>query len=158
MRKKILFISAFLIFAFLLSGCTGGKPIVPEVTTDEDLIRDVLEEFFSAWSEQRWFLVVSYCVDGSPAKDVISDSFEYVNELKTTGCNTVTIKLSPDISEAHIDIDGDEAKAYYSITVVAKCDDEERPFPESGVYDAFTILQKSGGRWKILEMYFLPIK
>ena len=157
MRKKILYISAFLIFALLLSGCTGGKPTVPDVPepTDEDLIIDVIEKFFSALSEQRWFLAGSYCVDGSPATGFIGYFFKNVNELKDTECNAVTQKFSPDISK--VDIDGDEAKAYYFMTIVTKCDDVELPYPHSGDSDGVTTLQKSGERWKIVEMGFLPI-
>ena len=156
MRKKIFYISAFLMLALLLDGCTGGKPTVPEVPTDEDLIIDVIEKFFSALSEQKWGLAESYCVDGSDAYKFV-DAMKSFFDDKSSQCSTVILNFSPDISEAHIDIDGDEAKTYYFMTIVTKCDDEELPYPHSGDFDGVTLLQKSGERWKIVVMGFLPI-
>ena len=45
MNKKIFCISAFLILVLILSGCTGGKPTLPEMPTDEELIRGVIDDF-----------------------------------------------------------------------------------------------------------------
>jgi hypothetical protein len=151
MRKKIFYISAFLIFALLLSGCTGGKPTVPEVPTptDKDLIIDVIEKFFSALSEQKWGLAESYCVDGSVAYEVVDDEKKSLEYLSSQ-CFIAILNFSPDISL--VEIVGDKALAYGYLTIVVKCDGKEHN--ESREYQ-FS-LQKIGSKWKLLGMVVVP--
>ena len=144
MRKKIFYISAFLIFVLLLSGCTGGKPTVPEVPTDEDLIIDVIEKFFSALSEQKWGLAESYCVDGSDAYKFV-DAMKSFFDDKSSQCSTVILNFSPDISK--VDIDGDEALDYGYLTIVIKCDGKEHS--DSGVWEFLSGLLKVSHNWKL---------
>jgi hypothetical protein len=149
MRKKIFYISAFLIFVLLLSGCTAGKPTVPEMATDEELIRGVIKDYYSAKSKQKWDLAQSYCVDGSWAYEWTGGRELYVNDLLSSGCNSVTLNYSSIIKD--IDIVGDEAQAYSYLTLVVKCDGKELSFPHSGDSNVIILLQKIGNSWKIWD-------
>ena len=144
MRNKIFYISAFLVLALLLSSCTGGKPTVPEVPTEKDLIIDVIEKFFSTLSEQKWGLAESYCVYGSDAYKFV-DAIKLFFDDKSPQCSTVILSFSPDISK--VDIDGDEALAYGYTTIVSKCDGKEHP--DSGVWEFMFGLLKVSHNWKL---------
>ena len=151
MRNKIFYNSAFLIFALLLSGCTGGKPTVPMVPTDEDLIRVAIKEFFSAVRYQKWNKAKSYCVYGENAHTLV-ENLENVVMLFDQFCNDVTLNYTPNISE--VDIDGTDAHAYGYLTIVLKCDGQVVP-KHSGEGDGDITLQKIGGKWKLLGMVIL---
>ncbi len=150
MRNKIFYISAFLIFALLLSSCTGGKPTVPVVPTDEELIRDVIKEFFSALSEQEWKKAKSKCVHGDNAYMYVDNLKNVVNNLQ---CNVVTLNYWPDITD--IVIDGTDAHAHGYLAIVLKCDGQVDP-NHSRAGNGDISLQKIGSNWKLLKME--PIK
>ena len=149
MRKKIFYISVFIIFVLLLSGCTTGKPTVPEMPTDEKLIRGVIKDYYSALSNKEWGLAKSYCVDGSWAYEWTGGRELYVNNLLSSGCKSVTQNYSSIISD--IDIVGDEALAYSYLIVVVKCDGKELSYPHSVDSDEIIVLQKIGNSWKIWD-------
>jgi hypothetical protein len=137
MRKKIFYISVFLIFGLLLSSCTG------ELLTDKELIVKVIDDFFSAINEQKWDLAKSYCID--------EGAYEFVDMMKeqfedfSSKCNTLTVKFSPDISK--VDIDGTDAHAYGYLTIFLKCDGKEN----SDVWEFMSGLLKVSHNWKLFK-------
>ncbi len=151
MRKKIFYISVFLIFALLLSGCIGGKPTVPDVPepTDEDLIMGVIEDYFSAINNQEWDLAESYCVDGSYAYKLV-DAIKLIFDDQSSQCSTVILSFSPYISK--VDIDGGEALAKGYMIIVIKCDGKEHS--ESGVREFISSLLKVNHNWKLFVIEF----
>ena len=140
MRTKIFYISVFLIFVLLLSSCTG------ELLTDKELIVKVIEDFFSALSEQKWSLAKNHCVDGSLAYEVVDNVKKTLEDLSSQ-CFIVTINTSADISKVD-DIVGDKALAYGYLTIVTKCDGKEIPGGESKEFKFG--LQKTGHNWKLI--------
>ena len=147
MRKKIFYISAFLIFVLLLSGCTAGKPTVPEMATDEELIRGVIKDYYSAKSKQKWDLAKSYCVDGSNSHLFVDNVKERLDDHPFSECNSLTTNFSTDISKVEIFVNN--AQAYGFLTLFIVCDDE-KPFEDSA--DSIISLQKIDGNWKIVEI------
>jgi len=130
-----------------LVGCTDGKPTVPDIPepTDEDLIRGVIEDFFSASNDRKWALVRGYCVEGTEFHEAIIAEEEELEEWAST-CNEFVLDFSFDVSE--VDIDGDEAQAYGYMTSIITCDEEVED--ESG--DATVSLRKIDGSWKIADI------
>ncbi|MDD3819192.1 MAG: hypothetical protein PHG41_05105 [Actinomycetota bacterium] len=153
MRNKIFYVSAFLILALLLSSCTGGKPTVPEMPTDEELIRGVIKEFFSALSEQKWKLAKSKCVHGDNAYKLVDNLENVVASLSYKCNNNVTLNYWPDITD--IVIDGTDAHAHGYLAIVLKCDGQVDP-NHSRAGNGDISLQKIGSNWKLLKME--PIK
>ncbi len=142
MLKKTFYISAFLIFVLLLSGCTGG------LLEEEELIKGVIDNFFSALNDRNWDLARSYCVFESDIYDSVSAVEENVNNWSSE-CNSVTLYFSPDISK--IDIKVKHALTSGFLTTIVTCDDKE-PHEET---EHFTISsQKIGNSWKLLEIDF----
>jgi hypothetical protein len=141
MRKKIFYISAFLIFVLLLSSCTPG------LLTDEELILGVIDDFFSALSEQKWDLAKSYCVDGSNSHLFVDNVKERLDDHPFSECNSLTTNFSTDISKVEIFVNN--AQAYGFLTLFIVCDDE-KPFEDSA--DSIISLQKIDGNWKIVEI------
>lgn len=140
MRTKIFYISVFLIFVLLLSSCTG------ELLTDKELIVKVIEDFFSALSEQKWDLAKSYCVDGSLAYAAVDNVKKNLEDLSSQ-CFIATINTSADISKVD-DIVGDKALAYGYLTIVTKCDGKE--IPGGGSMEFKFGLQKISHNWKLI--------
>lgn len=145
MRKKIIYIIAFLIFVLLLSSCTSGLPTKPEIPTDKELVIEVIENFCSALSAKEWDLARSYCVYQAHTYNSIFKLEMDVNDWLSSECDSITITYWADISR--VDIDGDEALAYGYLTNIMTCDDEKKD--DSG--DVAISLKKMGGRWKIYQ-------
>ena len=145
MNKKIFCISAFLILALILSGCTGGKPTLPEMPTDEELIRGVIDDFFSAFSDRKWALARGYCVEGTEFYNAVVAEEEEIEDMASK-CNELILDFSFDVSE--VDIDGYEAQAYGYMTNIRTCDGEK----EDNSDDATISLQKIDGSWKISDI------
>ncbi len=145
MRKKITYITAFLIFILLLSSCTNGLPAEPEILTDEELVIDAIENFCSALSAKEWDLARSYCVYQAHTYNAIFKLEMDVNDLLSSGCNSVTLNYWVDISK--VDIFGDNAVAYGYLTDIMTCDDEKK----DNSRDVAISLKKIGERWKIYQ-------
>ena len=145
MRNKTFYISAFLIFILLLSGCTAGKPTVPVVPTDEELIVKVIDDFFSAFGDMKWALARGYCVEGTEFYNAVIAEEEEIED-KASKCNELILDFSFDVSE--VDIDGDEAQAYGYMTNIRTCDEDV----EDNSDDATISLQKIDGSWKISDI------
>jgi hypothetical protein len=145
MRKKIFYISAFLIFALLLSSCTSGLPTEPEIFTDEELVIDTIENFCSALSAKEWDLARSYCVYQAHTYNAIFQLEMNVNDLLSSECGSITITYWADISR--VDIFGDNAVAYGYLTDIMTCDNEQ----EDKSRDVAISLNKRGERWKIFQ-------
>ena len=142
-RKKISCISAFFILILLLSSCNSG------ISTDKELVKSVVDNYYSALSNKEWDLAKSYCVDESDSYNSVIAVEENVNNWSTE-CNNVTLNFSPDILKVD-DIDGYNALASGFLTIVITCDDRE-PYEE---IEHFTIgLQKNSYSWKLLVIDF----
>ena len=139
MNKKILYISAFLIFILLLSSCTSGLP------TNEELVIDAIENFCSALSAKEWDLARSYCVYQAHTYNTIFQLEMKVNDWLSSGCNSVTLNCWADISK--VDIFGDNAVVYGYLTDIMICDNET----EDDSRDVTFSLKKIGERWKIYQ-------
>ncbi len=142
MLKKIFYISVFLILVLFLSSCTGG------LLEEEELIKGVIEDYFSALSNKEWDLAKSYCVFESDAYDSVFAFEENVNNW-SLDCNSVTLNFSSVISE--VDIDAKNALAPGFLTIIITCDDRE-PYEETGHFAIS--LQKIGNSWKLLVVDF----
>jgi hypothetical protein len=145
MNKKIFCISAFLILVLILSGCTGGKPTLPEMPTDEELIRGVIDDFFSAFGDMKWALARGYCVEGTEFYNAVVAEEEEIEDKAST-CNELILNFSFDVSE--VDIDGDESQVYGYMTNIRTCDEDV----EDNSDDATISLQKIDGSWKISDI------
>ena len=128
-----------------MSGCTGGRPTVPEIPTDEELIVKVIDDFFSAFSDRKWALARGYCVEGTEFYNAVIAEEEEIEDKAST-CSELILNFSFDVSE--VDIDGDEAQAYGYMTNIRTCDGEK----EDSSDDATISLQKIDGSWKISDI------
>ena len=138
MKRKSLFLIAFMILAVFLSGCNGV--ITP--ATDEAKVKSVIHEYFLAINDQNWSKAKSYCVYGSDryyATCVLEDA---INALyQSYGSVTITIFVT--ISD--VSVSGSYATAYGNGTMVIIAG----YYSESGSASATYYLQKVGNSWKI---------
>ncbi len=144
MNKKIFCISAILILILLLSGCTGEKPTLPEMPTDEELIRGVIDDVLSALSAKEFDRAKTYCVKDSSAYSSVVDLENYIKK-KSNSCINITLNFSADISK--IDIDGDNAQANGYLTNIITCDKKVDDDSRNVTFS----LQKVSGSWKVRE-------
>jgi len=141
-KRKYFFVVLFLILAIFLSGCSG-------IITDEEKVRDVINEYFLAINDQDWDKVKSCCIYGSNVyyetcllEDKINDFYQFFD--------FVTIIFSVD--KFDIVITGDYANAYIdgSLTIITDISyvfNDSSTFYSSGHF----YLQKVSNNWKIVK-------
>jgi len=138
MKRKYFLVGLFLMLAMLLVGCGSGI-ITP--ATDEEKVKSVIQEYFSAINDQDWSKAKSYCVYGS-------DVYEFTCVLEDGdafyGDNPVlTIIFSVDILD--VSISGSYATAYTIVTTVTTTD--EGSYSDSGLWNIY--LQEVDNNWEI---------
>ncbi|GAH93907.1 unnamed protein product, partial [marine sediment metagenome] len=101
MKRKYFLVVLFLILAMFLSGCG--------IVTDEEKVRDVIDEYFLAISDQEWEKAKSYCIYESDVYYETCDFEDYVDSLNLD-FSFVDITFLVDIFD--IRINGNDASAY----------------------------------------------
>lgn len=101
MRSKHFLIVLFLILAMFLSGCG--------VVTDEEKIRDIIDEYFLAVIGQDWDKAKSYCIYDSEIYYETCDLEDYIDSLYLYS-SFVDISFEVDIFD--VIVIGDSASAY----------------------------------------------
>lgn len=142
MLKKTFYISVFLIFILFLSSCTGG------LFAEEELIKSVIEDYFSALSNKEWGLAQSYCIYGSDSYNSVIETKENVNNWSGE-CNSITLNCSPDILKVNIETKNALASGFLAIIITY---DDREPHEETGHFAIS--LQKKGNSWKLLVVDF----
>ena len=140
--KRKYFLALFLLLALFLAGCGG----VTTPVSDETQIRNVVQNYCSAISDQDWDRAKSYCVYGSQVYFDTCALEEQVNNLYQYAF-TVTITYSVTIS--NVEINGDYAEVSLSGgTLIITMDDysQRQDIPGGTFY-----LQKIDNSWKICD-------
>lgn len=139
MKRKCTSILILLILAIFLTGCTGG---VVTPLTDEQKIKNVIQEYYLALNDQNWSKAKSYCIYESDKyyktcviEDVINTLYLY--------CNIVTINTYVSISDVSIYGNYSDAYCYVYVTISA-CG-----YFESDSGYGYLYLQKVGNSWKL---------
>ena len=70
MKKKYCFVIICLLLLLSLPGCTG-TPSTPGSSTEENIVKGVVYNFYSALSNKNWSKAQNYCVYGSDAYYVV---------------------------------------------------------------------------------------
>jgi len=142
MKKRII-LSVLIVFLFLaLMGCNGG------IITDESKVRNVIEEYFSAITEQNWNKAKSYCIYESDIYYETCDLEEHINDL-IFQYETVDITLEIDIFDISI-YNIDYAEAY----VYGTSDISYNSASDSSDGDGHIYLQRVDNNWKIYDSFF----
>lgn len=135
MKSKYLLVVLFLILAVFLSGCG--------IVTDEEKVRDIIDEYFLAISEQEWGKAKNYCIYESNVYYETCDFEDYIDSLYL---DFSFVDISFDVDIFDITIIGDFASAYIdgSITIIK---DDQFIFDDFSGY--FYYLQKISNEWKL---------
>lgn len=134
MRRKYFLIVLFLILAIFLSGCG--------VVTDEEKVRDVIDEYFLAVSEQDWDKAKSYCIYDS---EVYCETCLLEVLIDSLYPSVVTINFQVDIFD--IVITGNYASAYIDGSLTIITDDN----PVTSDFSGYFCLQKVSNNWKLYK-------
>jgi len=142
MNKRLFFISIFLIFVLILSGCTDGVPTTPGTSTEEAKVKAVIQEYYLALNNLNFSKAKNYCVYGSDQYYAVSQ----VESLVSTAylyCNIITFNAVIDIQ--NVSVSGNYATVYgYTSYLMTYCGyyyyDEQ---------NSYFYLQKSGNTWKL---------
>ena len=142
MKKKYSLLVLSLILAMFLSGCVVGV-IIP--ATDEIKIKNIIQEYFSAISEQNWNKAKSYCVYGSEIYYETCSLEQHINDLISQhGVITITFVIEIfDISIYNIDY----AEAYITGTSNISYDSTS----DNSTGNGHIYLQKISNTWKIYD-------
>ncbi len=132
MKRKYFLVVLFLILAISLSGCG--------VVTDEEKIRDVINEYFSAISEQEWGKAKSYCIYES---NVYYETCFLEVLIDSLYPSVVIINYQVDIFD--IVITGNYANAYIDGSLTIITDGLSITNDSSGHF----YLQKVSNNWKL---------
>jgi len=137
MKSKHFLVVLFLILAISLSGC--------EVVTNEEKIRDVIDEYFLAISEQEWGKAKSCCVYES---DVYYETCDFEDYIDSLYLDFSFVDIIFDVDIFDVTIIGDFASAYIDGSITIIKDDQFMIDDFSGY---FYYLQKISNDWKIYD-------
>jgi len=139
MNKNFFYISIFLVFVLLLSGCSS---VAPTPISEENLVKGVVYEYFLALSNNNWNKAKSYCVYGSDAYygvEQMKNLFDTAHGM----CSTVKFTFTTSISD--VSINGNYAQVDATINMlITGCGD----YASDSKYGTID-LQKIGNSWKI---------
>jgi len=136
MKKKYFFVILFLVLAMFLSGCG--------IITDEEKIRDVIDEYFLAINEQDWDKAKSYCLCESNVYYETCSLEDQIDALYQFA-DVVTVTCLIDIFDIVISCFHASACCDGDITIIA--DDYYINSDGSG----YLYLQRVGSSWKICD-------
>ena len=131
MKKKYFLVILFLILAIFLNGC--GGLVTPD--TEEAKVKNTIQNYALAMSNQDWNRAKSYCIYNSYAYFMV-EAIEYLADYYGVGVFTYKIGKIRDI-----EVDGDYAQA--NIHIVSTI----------GVWNEYIYLQKINSVWKIYTSY-----
>jgi len=138
MKRKYFILVLVLILAMFLSGCGG----ITTPATDEDKIKNVVNECVLAVNDQDWSKAKSYCVYGSEEYYKVCYIEDMVNTLHLY-YGLITINYYIDILD--VSIYGNYSEVYGYLTLVMTADGYYES--DSGYF--WQYLQKVGNTWKI---------
>jgi len=138
MKRKYFLVVLFLILAIFLVGCG--------IITDEEKIRDVIDEYFLAINNQDWDKARSYCIYNSGVYYETCDFEDYIDSLYPS---VVIINCQVDIFDTIIT--GDYASAYIDGSFTIITDDHPVTDNSSGHF----YLQKVDNDWKISSQEYM---
>lgn len=136
MRRKYFLVILFLVLAIFLSGCG--------IITDAEKVRDVIDEYFLAISDQEWEKAKSYCIYESDVYYETCDFEDYIDSLNLD-FSFVDITFLVDIFD--IRINGNDASAYVDGILNIITDDSSIIDNSSGHF----YLQKVDNNWKLFN-------
>jgi uncharacterized protein YceK len=137
MNKKLFYVAVFLIFILFLSGCGSGIS-----TSEKDLVKGVVYEYYLALSNENWSKAQNYCVYGSDAYYVVEHLKNLFNTTQAI-CPGTIMDYYVVISNASINGNYAEVDCTVTLLITGCGDTESRD-------DAETMtLQKIDTWWKI---------
>ncbi len=140
MKRKYFLVVLFLILAMFLSGCG--------IITDEEKVRDVIDEYFLAISDQDWDKAKSYCIYESNVYYETCFLEDQINALYQSSYFVIII-FRVDIFD--IKIIGNYASAYIDGSLTIITDDFSITNNSSGYF----YLKKVYNDWKIFDQGYI---
>jgi len=121
MKKKYFFVISFLVLAIFLVGCSGATTPVLDVDQEEE-IKDIIANYWSALSDRQYSLAKSYCIPYGNAYYAVEEyqnNFDYsyatlnwnvyINWVAVTGNNAIAnVDLTLNVTVCFEDICSDE--------------------------------------------------
>jgi len=132
MKRKYFSVVLFLTLTIFLSGCG--------VVTDEEKVRDVIDEYFLAINAQDWDEAKRYCVYNS---DIYYETCRLEDYIDSSFPSVVDIIFNVDIF--NITVTGDYASAYIDGSLTIITDGLSETDDSSG----HLYLQKVSNSWKL---------
>ena len=140
MKRKYFLVILFLILAIFLSGCG--------IVTDEGKIRDVIDEYFLAISNQDWNKAEGFCIYDSDLYYETCIFEDYINSLYQFS-SFVIVNCQVDIFD--IIITGNYARAYIDGRITILTDDFFKTNNSAGYF----YLQKVDNDWKVYSQDYI---
>ena len=139
MRKKIILSVFMILLIFILVGCSGITPIIPN-TNQEEEIKETINNYGLALSNKQYELAKIYCIAYGDAYYAIE---EYQNLFNY---DYITLNWTPYIN--YVEINGNEAIANIDIIlVVAVCFEDICSTESEILYNYFMYLIKTDDVW-----------
>lgn len=140
MKRKHFFVVLFLIMAIFLSGCG--------IITDEEKIRDVIDEYFLAINDQDWDKAKSCCIYESNVYHETCFLEDKINDLSQSSSFVIIICL---VDILDITIIRNYASAYIDVSITLITDD----FSVTNDSPGYFYLQKIYNEWKIFDQKYI---
>ena len=142
MKKKFFLIVLFLILIIFLSGCRRGEVVVP--TIDEIKIRNVIQGYCLAITDQEWNVAKSYCIQDSSIYDDVCQMEGKADDAFLEDY-TINFRLTIDISDVYIDED------YSQVDCLIFFEIEYPEYPDDNYsdYGHYLYLQKVSNNWEL---------
>ena len=140
MKRKHFLVVLFLILVIFLSGCRRGEIVTPAI--DEIRIRNVIQEYCLAITNQDWSEAKSYCIHNSDMYDNVCQIEDLADDAFLGNYN-INFLLTVDIFD--VNIDGNYSQVYCWIFFRTEYYGDY--YSDYG-YD-YLYLQKVGNSWKL---------
>jgi ABC-type Na+ efflux pump permease subunit len=141
MKKKYCFVIICLFLLLALSGCTG-TPSTQGSSAEENIVKGIVYNFYSALSDSNWSKAQNYCVYGSDAYYVVSQ-FKNLSDTAHAICASVIIDFYVFVTD--VSVMGTYAEADCQVNIfITGCGSSDTQ-NQSGTMT----LQKIGNSWKL---------
>lgn len=144
MKSRYFLVVLFLILAVFLSGCNRGEVVTP--TIDEIKIRNIIQEYCLAITNQDWSGAKSYCIQNS---DIYNDicRIEDLADEAFLGDYIIEFRLTIYISDVFINGNYSQVDCW----IFFEIEYPEYPDDYYSDYGHYLYLQKVGNSWKLQQ-------
>ncbi|MGE4412432.1 MAG: hypothetical protein AB7E45_01885 [Candidatus Caldatribacteriota bacterium] len=140
-KQKIFLSMLILLLTLTILGCSSNNPVIPNMNQEEE-IKAIVNNYWSALSNRQYSLAKSYCVTNGNFY-TLAEEYQNMPYLESS-----TIEFNANIN--WVEITGNIATVNTNITIIVIVCFEDICADDSETLNNFSMeLIKTGGEWKL---------